>query len=224
MNIKRLILLPLIVALTSCASERYIMKDAVAMVGDAVLIEPIANIYYFDEKSNAELDDALSKECANHLNTAFGVSRFPTYGAINLAEESELGAACIEEINRFQSISKIRKKDVFMIPECLDMLLENHGRRYGLVVLGGGFERDQRGYRKAMLGGLVGAVISTVLSLGTYTAINVPNKYFLETWVAVLDSETDRVIFFNHIGEEASPINPVHVMKHVGKHSERFRK
>ena len=114
---------------------------------------------------------------------------------------------------RYLLAQKPKNRDLFPIPDLLDEVLEAQGSRYGLILFARGMTRDVKGYRKELARDVLVSVATAVLTLGTAVAIVTPNRYSSQIMAAVLDSETDRLVFFNTKNpQETDPLNlgPVH--------------
>ena len=121
--------------------------------------------------------------------------------------------------------SKARKQEVFPIPELLDRVLEEEGHRYGLLVFAEGMTRDKKGYTKDAIKGAFITLATAILSLGTAVMVTTPEMYSSRVYAAVLDSETDQVVFFNvRNPEETHPLRPDPVRKQLTKLLKDFLK
>lgn len=76
-----------------------------------------------------------------------------------------------------------------------------------MVLCAEGFDRDVKNYRKEAVKGALLGLVTTVASLGAVSIYNVPARSTLDTWIAVLDSQNDRIVYFNHLSNEISPVN-----------------
>ena len=78
--------------------------------------------------------------------------------------------------------------------------------------------RDAKGYRKDALKGAFITVATAILTLGTVVLVTTPNMYSSQITAAVLDAETDRVVFINvRDPEEVHPLRPDPVRKQLRK-------
>lgn len=215
-----LIFLTVMLALSSCATSRYISGDEFTHVEDAVLIKPIANISYHHRDNLIALDQELSAQCTALLTDALLQSELPVSDIIDINDEPH-SIRYIEEINDLKYIAPTKKDVVPVSPE-LDRLLEEKGCRYGIVLLANGFDRDVKNYRKAATKSIILGVITTIATLGTVTLYTVPERYELNTCIAIYDSQTDRMIYFDRLVREASPTLPAHVQRQVAKLVKRY--
>lgn len=209
-------------ALTSCSTARYVAKTDMALVRDIALVTPLAEISYMSSEDEVVEDAALTAESARLMKEAVLHSGIPITDIIDLNEEM-FDDDVADEIAALQSMNP-KKSGMTAIPPALDRLLEDHGKRYGLVVFSHGFDRDARNYRKAVVRGTVIGLIVTVATLGMFTMYETPMRYLLDSTVAIVDSETDEIIYFNHDAREASPTREAHVEAQFEKLIKKFRK
>lgn len=209
--------------LTSCAASRYVCPG-VGMVPDTdiALIDPIAQISYVDAGGVENVSDQLSRTCVGILSDA--VVRSEMYsGVVIPLDGGPFSDTCIEEIMELRE-RPFSKRTVLAIPPGLDRLLEIQGTRYGMVVYATGFDRDPKGYMREVLRDTFISVFSAVLTMGSVVTYGSSSRYRLSTWVAVLDSQEDRVVYMDCIDKEASPVMEQHVRKQVRKLGRHLKK
>ena len=211
-----------IAGMTSCGTTRYISKADIANVNEAALIAPVAEISFIDREGQVYLDEALSEECRKLLTETMLYSGVPISGVIR-TDGDMLSDNCLEAIHAIRSINP-KKAGSAPIPEALDKLLEDNGKRYGIVLFAQGFERDAKNFRKEAVKGALLGLVTGIATLGAVTVTNVPSRNTLDTWMAVIDSESDRIVFFNHLVTETSPTTPPQVVRHVEHLTKRLCK
>ena len=209
---KTLFLLVLVaLAVSSCATARYYGGFAPeAARQDMVLMGPVSAIFYLDEDNQEIFSDSLSTVSETMIAGLVNGMGMPISDRIELNDDQKEEAAAYL---RYLLAQKPKNRDLFPIPDLLDEVLEAQGSRYGLILFARGMTRDVKGYRKELARDVLVSVATAVLTLGTAVAIVTPNRYSSQIMAAVLDSETDRLVFFNTKNpQETDPLNlgPVH--------------
>ena len=119
---------------------------------------------------------------------------------------------------RYLSDQDDRRLDLFPIPGVLDEALEAQGYRYGLLLVARGMTRDAKGYAKDALKGALLGVATAILSMGTFVMYSTADPYSSEFYAVVLDSETNKTVFYNLTGpQEKHPLRPDPVRKQLNK-------
>ena len=108
-----------------------------------------------------------------------------------------------------------KKAGLVIIPQEIDRILEAKGSRYGIVLYANGFDRDPKNYGKEVFKGVFLSILTVAVTLGSAAAYFIPQKSLLNTWIAIFDSETDRVIYFNRLSEEVNPCKATDVDRHI---------
>jgi len=201
-------------ALTSCGATKYISKADVENITDLALVEPLTQIYYIDANGREFLDDSLSVECA-YLVDAVMHATLPVSNTLFMGQDGFPDDFMRDVFGLMQTNAK--KAAQMPIPQSLDRFLESRGSRYGAILFAQGFERDRKNYRKAMAAGLVLGIVSAIISFGSASVYSIPDRYRLDTWIAVLDSVEDKVVYINRRSNEASPVSPMQVERELKK-------
>ena len=84
------------------------------------------------------------------------------------------------------------------IPSDLDDMLEASGYRYGLLVYDNGMTRSTKGFLKSAALGLAIGILTTICTFGMFTYYPYAVPYSSDMNMAILDSETNRVVFYNY--------------------------
>ena len=151
------------------------------MIQDMILLGPVSTQYSINRESQESFSDSLSV-------VSEGIVR-------RLAEEM------VQPMTRTEPLDSIQKEEAvaFMrflsdldspgrgsapIPILLDELLEATGHRYGLLIYAYGLTRDSKGIVKSVAKDLLWSGSAVIFAS--------------ELSAAILDSETDRVVFFNN--------------------------
>ena len=90
-----------------------------------------------------------------------------------------------------------RQAGEFKIPTALDELLESSGYRYGLLLFADGVSRDVGDYIGKTALGVGLAIVTAVLTMGMVSVYTYPTPAVSLMYAAVLDSQTDRIVFYN---------------------------
>lgn len=105
------------------------------------------------------------------------------------------------------------------VPEDLDNIIENTGRRYGMIAYHYGFSRTGGSYAAEIAKG----VGLAVLTLGSYYTI--PYKDKSNIHVFIIDSEQNRIAWQNFdIGADYNPLKQKHIDKQFKRLFKQFRK
>lgn len=210
-----------ILGLTSCGLSRYVSKEDVANINDVALVSPFSEIYFLDGKGQEVFDESLSMVCAQLMDSA-ARSILPVSYVIG-PEGDAFPEGFMQEVYEILHIDA-RNAGNLPMPRNIDMLLEENGCRYGVVLFAHGFDRDAKNYAKGIAAGVLMAAFTTVLTAGMFTTYMLPFRSKLETWIAVFDSVEDKIIFYNHIEEEASPTRWNHVERQLKRLTKRLIK
>lgn len=205
---KTLFLLLLVtLAVSSCATVRYYGGFTPETAGnDMVLMGPTSYQYYLDRDRQESFSDSLSALSETLIAGLVDQLGVPVSGRIDLdTDQKEEAAAYI----RYLASRDPKERDQYRIPDILDQALEAEGCRYGLLLFAQGMTRDSKGYAKEVTKSALIAVATAVLSLGTMTMYPSADHFASQIFAAVLDAETDRLVFYNMTKpEEVHPLHP----------------
>ena len=203
-------------AVSSCATARYYGGFMPEKVGqDMALVGPVSAIYYLDEKNHESFNDTLSTFSETLITNLIDEMGVPVSGRIELNDDEKEEAFAFL---RYLSDQDDRRLDLFPIPGVLDEALEAQGYRYGLLLVARGMTRDAKGYAKDALKGALLGVATAILSMGTFVMYSTADPYSSEFYAVVLDSETNKTVFYNLTGpQEKHPLRPDPVRKQLNK-------
>lgn len=213
-----------IIMLCACSATRYVAADA-PVVDGITLIKPFSYIQYVDTEGSV-YDSLRSDVNQNLLNSAIRATSLPITDSV-----------CVEGLPNQKSLDESlfaltlvnpRELQDLRIDPVMDSLLEARGTRYGLMVFSDGFVKDNKQYgrefTKALVGGLVGGLAGAAIggavsaasggvwSAGYNSVVIIGAKYGTVVYAMVVDSQTDRVVYFNKVGPaEKNPENPATV-------------
>ncbi len=179
---------------SSCATTYTASGTNVSKIDELAFIEPRSLIYYFSPESGY-LDSSLvvgSEELVTEIITS---SRYPFTDPVAADYEGK-GASIANWIDRF---SDLESSDIprLKVPKALTELIKSTGHRYGIVVHAYGYIKSNELYDQEKLEELVGNIIRTVFDEPKrYTA---GDQVGNALYTAVIDTQTDRVIYFNSV-------------------------
>lgn len=201
-------LLLVVLAVSSCATTRfYAGFTPETAIHDMVLMGPTSYQYYLDRDKQESFSDSLSAVSEAMIADLVDILGVPVSGRIELNDDQKEEAAAYM---RYLAAQKPKQRGEFRIPDILDQALEAEGHRYGLLLFAQGMTRDSKGYAKEVTKSAAIAVATAVLSLGTMTMYPTVDHYVSQVFAAVLDAETDQLVFYNLTKpEEEHPLNPV---------------
>ena len=179
---------------SSCATTYTASGTNVSKIDELAFIEPRSLMYYFSPESGY-LDSSLvvgSEELVTEIITS---SRYPFTDPVAADYEGK-GASIANWIDRF---SDLESSDIprLKVPKALTELIKSTGHRYGIVVHAYGYIKSNELYDQEKLEELVGNIIRTVFDEPkSYTA---GDQVGNALYTAVIDTQTDRVIYFNSV-------------------------
>lgn len=179
---------------SSCATTYTASGTNVSKIDELAFIEPRSLMYYFSPESGY-LDSSLvvgSEELITEIITS---SRYPFTDPV-AADYKGKGASIANWIDRF---SDLESSDIprLKVPKALTELIKSTGHRYGIVVHAYGYIKSNELYDQEKLEELVGNIIRTVFDEPKrYTA---GDQVGNALYTAVIDTQTDRVIYFNSV-------------------------
>ena len=192
--------------LSSCGPSQYFYSGATYadLSEGMVLLGPTSTIIYLDQDNKSAYDDSLStisEELIAKLTPELGV---PAKDRIPLDDDQE------EEAIAFMNFLKSRNANIrgdIPISSDLDSLIEASGYRYGLLVVADGMLRNRKGLAKQTAVNILIGVVVAIVTLGTVVPIVYAQPDSTSAYIAVLDSYSDRIVFFNAQGPwEQSPV------------------
>ena len=180
---------------SSCGATYTASGTNVSKIDELAFIEPKSLIYYFDSPKSGYLDSSLvvaSEQLVTDIITS-NRSPFTDPGAADYKGE---GASIAKWIDRFSDLESSDIKNL-RVPKALTELIKSTGHRYGIVVHAYGYIKSNELYDQEKLEELVGNIIRTVFDEPKrYTA---GDQVGNALYTAVIDTQTDRVIYFNSV-------------------------
>ena len=179
---------------SSCATTYTASGTNVSKIDELAFIEPRSLIYYFSPESGY-LDSSLVAGSEELITEIITSSRYPFTDPVAADYEGK-GASIANWIDRF---SDLESSDIprLKVPKALTELIKSTGHRYGIVVHAYGYIKSNELYDQEKLEELVGNIIRTVFDEPKrYTA---GDQVGNALYTAVIDTQTDRVIYFNSV-------------------------
>ena len=204
------LLLSLVLTLSSCGAARYYAGFTPGAAKEGmVVLGPSSVQYYIDKQNKEAYDDSLSTASESLIATIVEELNLP------VTQRVQLDSVQKEEAIAFMRFITAQDKELrgdYPIPDLFDELLESKGERYGLLIYADGMSRDPKGFAKEVVKGVLLGVATAVLTMGAMSVYGTPVSSVSHIYVAILDSETDRVVFYNSsVPQESHPLkhNPV---------------
>jgi hypothetical protein len=179
---------------SSCATTYTASGTNVSKIDELAFIEPRSLMYYFSPESGY-LDSSLVAGSEELITEIITSNRYPFTDPVAADYEGE-GASIAKWIDRF---SDLESSDIprLKVPKALTDLIKSTGHRYGIVVHAYGYIKSNELYDQEKLEELVGNIIRTVFDEPKrYTAGDQAGNAL---YTAVIDTQTDRVIYFNSV-------------------------
>lgn len=180
---------------TSCGTTYSASGTNVSKIDELAFIEPKSLMYYFDSPKSGYLDSSLVAASEQLVADIITSSRYPFTDLVAADYKGE-GASIAKWIDRF---SDLESSDIprLKVPKALTELIKSTGHRYGIVVHAYGYIKSNDTYDQEKLEELVGNIIRTVFDEPKrYTA---GDRTGNALYTAVIDTQTDRVIYFNSV-------------------------
>ena len=204
------LLLSLVLTLSSCGAARYYAGFTPGAAKEGmVVLGPSSVQYYIDKQNKEAYDDSLSTASESLIATIVEELNLP------VTQRVQLDSVQKEEAIAFMRFITAQDKELrgdYPIPDLFDELLESKGERYGLLIYADGMTRDTKGFAKEVAKGVLLGVATAVLTMGAMSVSGTSVSCVSHIYVAILDSETDRVVFYNSsVPQESHPLkhNPV---------------
>ena len=179
---------------SSCATTYTASGTNVSKIDELAFIEPRSLMYYFSPESGY-LDSSLVVGSEQLITEIITSNRYPFTDPVAADYEGK-GASIANWIDRF---SDLESSDIprLKVPKALTELIKSTGHRYGIVVHAYGYIKSNELYDQEKLEELVGNIIRTVFDEPKrYTAGDQAGNAL---YTAVIDTQTDRVIYFNSV-------------------------
>ena len=180
---------------SSCATTYTASGTNVSKIDEFALIEPKSIIIYYDKPTSGYRDPSLASASEQLLTDILTNSRYPFTDPIPADYEGE-GAPIAKWIGTFPDLESSDIKHL-RVPKALTELIKSTGHRYGIVVHAYGYIMSNELYDQKKLEELVGNIIRTVFDEPKrYTA---GDQVGNALYTAVIDTQTDRVVYFNSV-------------------------
>lgn len=200
---------------TSCGASYSASGTNVSKIDEFAFIEPKSLIYYYDSPKSGYLDSSLVAASEQLVTEIITSNRYPFTDPV-AADYTGEGTSIAKWIDNFSDLESSDIKNL-RVPKALTELIKSTGHRYGIVVHAYGYFKSNEVYNQEKLGELVGNIIRTVFDEPKrYTA---GDQFGNALYTAVIDTHTDRVIYFNSVLSNADhPLS----RKNVGNQMKRL--
>lgn len=201
----------LLFAVSSCGVSRYADTESLLEIDKLALITPLSYVDAISRKGVAEYSDELSFSSSKILSQALLESSFPVGQVIPLDYNGD-GQVYEQYIAELRDYTAKDAPDI-AVSYNLDKLLEANNARYGLMVFEDGYVRDNKNYWLKVLGWAAFDITVAIATLGVIQIVHYPDPlYATHIWLAVLDSEEDRFVYFVKVGDtDMSPLKKKNV-------------
>lgn len=180
-------------------------------VRDLQKFEPYSYILLMEKGSEGALSDSISRRSRaiiSHMLDTF--RRLPITGSIAVTDTSlrkrveEEAVALITAAGRERRVARVK------LTPLLDSLLEQSGKRFGLITMTTGFTRTRKNYKRETLKGAA----MGMATLGMY--MEVPYKAGSSTYAVVVDAQENNVAFFKRSSlKDREPLDPAAVRQQI---------
>lgn len=213
---KKILLAFTVLVLASCGTAKYYGGfTAEQGKNDMVMLGPVSEQYFLDDNKKMVYVDSLSIASENLIFEQIDMSGVPFTSMIPL---DDLQREHLVKFVDFLQTQDAKKRGSTRVPEDLLQLVRTSGNRYGLLVFSVGMTRDNKGIVADVVKGTLLGVATAVLTLGMFTMYTVPEMPYSNIYVAIVDSETGTVAYYNqNLGEECDPHDPAVIHKQVNK-------
>ena len=149
--------------------------------------------FYIDKDNSEHYDESMSAASDMLVGRIAGEMGLPISGTMaldSLQREEAVG------FMQYLAGANTTRVDAAPIPAALDDLLEDAGCRYGLLIYTDGMKRDMGGYIRDAAVGAFFSIFVAVVTLGMVVPYVTPTAHTSAVSAAILDSYTDRVVFY----------------------------
>lgn len=180
---------------SSCATTYTASGTKVSEIDEFALIEPKSIIIYYDKPTSGYRDPSLASASEQLLTDILTNSRYPFTDPIPADYEGK-GESIAKWIGTFSDLESSDIKHL-RVPKALTDLIKSTGHRYGIVIHAYGYIESNEAYDQEKMAELVGNVLRTILDEPTRRTVGDQAGNALFT--AVIDTQTDRVVYFNSV-------------------------
>ena len=180
---------------SSCGATYTASGTNVSKIDELALIEPMSIMIYYDKPNSGYRDPSLASASEQLLTDLLTTNRYPFTDPVSADYEGK-GAPIAKWFGTFPDLESSDIKHL-RVPKALTELIKSTGHRYGIVVHAYGYIMSNELYDQKKLEELVGNIIRTVFDEPKrYTA---GDQVGNALYTAVIDTQTDRVVYFNSI-------------------------
>ena len=194
-----LLLVPVALLAIACGPSRYTAPDVnLASIREFAFFEPYAVVTGYDANNQAYYDAADSRTEARMISGIIESERFPFTDMIPVEYEDKY----TDDLRWISNFSQVDSTQIarLRVPKTFRRLMDASGCRYGVVIYAQGFIRSQEALQREAIVRGVARILDKVVeeSTGKRTHSYVPysSPYGNNMYLAVIDGETDRVVYF----------------------------
>jgi hypothetical protein len=217
--VKLLIILTIIFFLSFCTISKLVTSGIKPnQITDLQYFEPFSyitkiayrNVIQDDFKMSLTSKNLIVKVINNYKGQLHITGEIEiTNSIVEIKVENEI-KQLISAANRYKDISKIK------ITPTIDSLLKQNGKRFGLIIVGTGFQRTEENYDEEEA---IGAGMA-ILSLGLI--YNVPIEGNSKIYAMIVDAKDKNLAFFRKSFLKDSPIDEDVLKKQIQKIFKRY--
>jgi hypothetical protein len=199
---KVLYLFALFISFVSCSPKYLASKVKPTEIEQLEVFRPLTYMAQIEKENKGEMNDDLSHALEKMLvEEIFNLSpKMPMLSPVIIKDE-QIQLRLEDEILRlcmWTSTNSTIKK--ITIPPTIDYVLESKGKRFGLIILGKGYERSNANFKWAK-DQVIASNILSVLSFGVSSlpgvAVSGAERTRVVLNVMILDSKVNSIAFFN---------------------------
>lgn len=183
------------VMFSSCGATYTASGTNVSKIDELALIEPRSIILYFDTPKSGHRDASLTSASEQLVTEIITSNRYPFTDPVPADYNGE-GASIAKWIDVFSDLESSDIKNL-KVPKALSDLIKSTDHRYGIVIHAYGYIESDEVYDQKKMAELVGNAIRTIFDEPKqYTA---GDQVGNALYAAVIDTQTNRVVYFNSI-------------------------
>lgn len=181
--------------ISSCGATYTASGTNVSKIDEFALIEPRSLMYYFDTPQRGHLDPSLVSASEQLVTEILTSNRYPFTDPV-AADYAGEGASIAKWIDVFSDLESSDIKNL-KVPKALSDLIKSTGHRYGIVIHAYGFIESNEAYDQAKMAELVGNAIRTLFDEPKQHTVG--DQVGNALYTAVIDTQADRVVYFNSV-------------------------
>ena len=205
-----------ILLFSACTTSRFAKSSVTPQeISDLQLFPTYSYISMIEKGNQSKLNDSISRKAEQLLHQILieNKGQIPFTGEINIPKESSTASKIKQELETL-FVTAAKQKDIAKIglTTTIDSLLEQSGKRFGLITVSSGFTRKKSNYGKQVA---KGAAVG-LLTLGMY--YQVPIKANSNVYTMIVDAKDNNIAFYQKsIIADKEPLDEVVLRKQIKK-------